>query len=59
MEDHGDSRPELAYWILPEYHGEGYGREAVTLAVDIVFQGTITPLWRPGRFPTMSPRVGY
>ncbi|WP_336034473.1 GNAT family N-acetyltransferase [Halobacterium yunchengense] len=31
-------RPWLAYWLLPEYHGEGYGKEMVELAVDHVFR---------------------
>ncbi|MDZ7746777.1 MAG: GNAT family protein [Halobacteriales archaeon] len=25
---------ELAAWLFPEYHGEGYGREATTLVLD-------------------------
>ena len=32
------TRPELAYWILPEHHGEGYGSEAVSLFVDYIFE---------------------
>jgi RimJ/RimL family protein N-acetyltransferase len=31
-------RPWLAYWVLPEYHGEGYGGEMVELAVDSLFR---------------------
>ena len=31
-------RPELAYWLVPEYHGEGYGKEAVSLVVEYVFR---------------------
>lgn len=31
-------RPWLAYWLVPEFHGEGYGTEMVRLAVDDVFQ---------------------
>ncbi len=31
-------RPMLAYWLLPEYHGEGYATEAVGLLVDYVFE---------------------
>ncbi|WP_135820257.1 GNAT family N-acetyltransferase [Halostella litorea] len=30
-------RPWLAYWLLPEHQGEGYGTEMVRLAVDDVF----------------------
>jgi len=29
--------PWLAYWLLPEHHGEGYGTEMVRLAVDDIF----------------------
>lgn len=36
-------RPELGYWIAPEYQGEGYGGEAVALAVDTVFRTNETP----------------
>ncbi len=31
-------RPGLAYWLLPDHHGEGYGREAVELVVEFVFR---------------------
>lgn len=31
-------RPELAYWLVPEVHGEGYGTAAVSLLVDYVFR---------------------
>lgn len=31
-------RPWLAYWLVPEFHGEGYGTEMVRLAVDDVFR---------------------
>ena len=31
-------RPELGYWLLPEFHGEGYGHEAVSLLVDYTFR---------------------
>jgi ribosomal-protein-alanine N-acetyltransferase len=30
-------RPELGYWLIPEVHREGYGSEAVSLAIDYVF----------------------
>lgn len=30
-------RPDLAYWLVPEVHGQGYGAEAVSLLVDYVF----------------------
>ena len=33
----GPRRPELAYWLVPEHHGRGYGREMLGLAIDYVF----------------------
>lgn len=30
-------RPWLAYWLLPEFHGEGYGGEMVRLAITDIF----------------------
>jgi ribosomal-protein-alanine N-acetyltransferase len=37
VEDMSYRRPELSYWLAPEFHGEGYGGEAVALAVDYAF----------------------
>lgn len=37
------TRPELSYWLIPEVHGEGYGREAVALAVEFVFRSRAVP----------------
>ena len=31
------TRPEISYWVLPEYHGNGYGTEAVGVLVDYAF----------------------
>jgi ribosomal-protein-alanine N-acetyltransferase len=31
-------RPALAYWLVPEVHGQGYGTEAVGLAIHEVFR---------------------
>ncbi|WP_049898377.1 GNAT family N-acetyltransferase [Halococcus agarilyticus] len=36
-------RPELGYWLVPEVHGEGYGKEAVSLAVEYAFRQYDTP----------------
>lgn len=36
-------RPELGYWLVPNVHGEGYGREAVSLAVEYAFREYDTP----------------
>lgn len=33
-----DGLGEIAYWILPEYQGEGYGREAVSLLLEYGFE---------------------
>lgn len=33
-------RAHLAYWLLPEFHGDGYGREAAELLVDRTFRVT-------------------
>jgi len=32
------TRPEISYWVLPEYHGEGYGTGAVGVLVDYAFE---------------------
>lgn len=32
------TRAYLAYWLLPEHHGEGYGKAAAELLVDTVFE---------------------
>ncbi len=36
-------RPELGYWLVPAVHGEGYGKEAVALAIDYAFREYDTP----------------
>ncbi|MFC6800253.1 GNAT family N-acetyltransferase [Haladaptatus sp. DYSN1] len=36
-------RPELGYWLVPEVHGEGYGKEAVSLVIDYAFRSYDTP----------------
>jgi len=40
VEDADWKRPKLAYWLVPEFHGEGYGTEAISLAVDYAFRVT-------------------
>lgn len=37
-------RPELGYWLVPEHHREGYGTEAVSLAIDYAFRSYDTPV---------------
>lgn len=51
IEDRGGHRPELSYFILPEYHGQGFGKEAVGLAVDITFQEHHHPAVEAKTFP--------
>lgn len=36
-------RPELGYWLVPEFHGDGYGKEVVSLVLDYVFREYSTP----------------
>lgn len=43
VEDAGWKRPELTYWLVTEVHGEGYGKEAVSLVVDYAFRTYDTP----------------
>jgi ribosomal-protein-alanine N-acetyltransferase len=31
-------RPYLVYWLVPDHHGEGYGKEAVALVIESVFR---------------------
>lgn len=51
VEDRGSQRPELAYFILPEYHRDGFGKEAVSLSVDIAFQEHHHPALEAKTFP--------
>lgn len=51
VEDHGQSRPELAHFVLPEYQGEGYGTETVSLLVDLAFQAHHHPAVEAQTFP--------
>jgi ribosomal-protein-alanine N-acetyltransferase len=50
VEEETNRRPELAYWLVPEVHGEGYGRHAVSLTVDYVFRAYDTPSVAAGAF---------
>jgi len=43
-------RPELGYWLVPEVHGEGYGKEAVALAVEYVFRQYDVPAVGAGAY---------
>lgn len=36
-------RPNLAFRIVPEYHGEGYGKEAASLAIETIFRSYDVP----------------
>lgn len=37
IEDASYRRPEFTYWLVPEHHGEGYGKEMLSLAIDYAF----------------------
>jgi RimJ/RimL family protein N-acetyltransferase len=50
VEDAGWKRPELAYWLVPAVRGEGYGSEAVSLAVDYAFRQYDAPAVGAGAF---------
>jgi len=43
-------RPELGYWLIPEVHGQGYGKEAVGLVVDHLFRSYDRPAVGAGAF---------
>ena len=43
-------RPELGYWLVPEVHGEGYGKEAVSLVIEYVFRTYNTPAIGAGAY---------
>lgn len=43
-------RPRIGYWIVPESHGEGYGTEAVALALDYVFRQYDAPAVGAGAY---------
>ncbi|MFC7142009.1 GNAT family N-acetyltransferase [Halosimplex aquaticum] len=43
-------RPELGYWLIPEVHGQGYGKEAVGLVVDCLFREYDKPAIGAGAF---------
>jgi len=32
------TRPSLAYWLLPDFHGEGYMKEALSCFIDHLFE---------------------
>ncbi|ADJ16676.1 GNAT family N-acetyltransferase [Halalkalicoccus jeotgali] len=38
VEDADWRRPELVYWLVPAVHGDGYGKEALSLVIDYVFR---------------------
>lgn len=38
VEDANWRRPELVYWLVPTVHGDGYGKEALSLVIDYVFR---------------------
>lgn len=38
LQDLHHTRPELSYWVLPGYQGNGYGTEATEVLVDYAFE---------------------
>ncbi|MFD1512000.1 GNAT family N-acetyltransferase [Halomarina rubra] len=50
VEDAAWRRPELGYGLVSEVHGEGYGKEAVALAVDYTFRTYAHPAVGAGAF---------
>lgn len=50
VEDASWRRPELGYGIVQEHHGQGYGTEAVALAVDYCFRTYPHPAIGAGAF---------
>ncbi|MEF8800447.1 MAG: GNAT family protein [Halolamina sp.] len=38
VDDVSYRRPDLAYWLVPEVHGEGYGREMLSLTIEYTFR---------------------
>lgn len=43
VEDADWKRPEITYWLVPEVHGQGYGKEAVSMVVDYAFRAYDAP----------------
>lgn len=43
-------RPDLAYWVAPEFQGEGYGAEAIELLIDYVFRTYAHPAVGAGAY---------
>jgi RimJ/RimL family protein N-acetyltransferase len=50
VEDASWRRPELGYGLVTEVHGQGYGKEAVALAVDYTFRTYAHPAVGAGAF---------
>ena len=50
VEDANWKRPDLTYWLVSEVHGEGYGKEAVSLVVEYVFREYDTPAVGAGAY---------
>ncbi|WP_231183263.1 GNAT family protein [Haladaptatus sp. DYF46] len=50
VEDAAWKRPELVYWLIPEEHGNGYGKAAVSLVIDYAFRTYDAPAIGAGAF---------
>lgn len=58
VEDADWKRPELAYWLVPDVRGEGYGKAAVSLAIDYAFRTYDTPAVGAGAFASNDASQG-
>jgi ribosomal-protein-alanine N-acetyltransferase len=58
VDDAGWKRPELTYWLVPEVHGQGYGTESVSLAIDYVFETYDHPSVGAGAYDFNDPSRG-
>lgn len=45
------SRPKIGFFLVPEVHGQGYGKESVSLALDYVFRTYAHPAVGARTFP--------
>lgn len=50
VDDADWKRPELAYWLAPEVHGEGYAMESASLVLEYVFRVHATPAVAAGAY---------
>lgn len=51
-------RPEIRYWLAPEYHGQGYGADAAATAVDYAFRNYQAPAVGAGAYAFNDASMG-